>query len=1203
MRTSSKPSEVIRFRAAVTVAAILLTGHLALVIWLRNSPPLSLALNDVFLPVINGLAVGCLFYAAQRSAGHERVAWTVLAVAQLFDTLGDVLYAIVEIGLHQPGFSSVADGPYLISYLLFAIGILLLPGPSLSSRERLRLLLNMSIAMIASALASWAILIAPTLATNATDRVVQAIAMAYIASTFVLLLALLNLLFNRIGGAGQGPLILLAASAAVKILAGAVSILLSSEAGIYASGGLVDTLWVASYVLIGLAGLLHARPRPVDLSPHDTRGPEWEQQQSVWSLYLPYLWVAAACALLVWNHYRSLAMPTDVLMWGVVAIVGLVIVHQILVLQENTQLYRAARQEIAERKRAEQSLRLLEKALETMNLGVTISNPDGIIIYANPAEAQMHGYTVQELMGLPSKTLAPPDQWRPSGIEERTKSWTSWQRESVNVRKDASIFPVQLFSDVVKDANGELVGLVTSCLDITERKRAEEALRRAHDELELRVKERTAELVQANQELQEEIAERKQVEAALRESEERYRSHFESVNEVIYSIDPELRILNVSPSVERHLGYKPEELIGRRADELNLLASNCVEAALSDMLRVLSGERIDSAVYEFIAKDGTRKLSEVSGGPLFREGRVVALVSVARDITDRHRAEEESLQRAAQLEALRQVGLEITAQLDSDHLLHSIAAWAAELLQSASGGIYLYRPERDLLEWAMPIGPDQPPVGVILRWGEGLSGKIWQTGAPLIVDDYQRWEGRASIYASYPWTAAVGVPIRWGDEFLGVLVVNTVAQRTFSQADAELLGLFATQAAIAIRNARLFSALSEERARLELLSRLGQHLSTSLDVHAVAQRALDDICAIVGAMQGVVFVAGSPKEGGDESLRLAAISGYNIESMQALDRQLDLRVGMGLVGWVAMHRQSALVEDVRQDSRWIVLPGVDEWARSVLDVPLISRDELVGVLSLTSGQVSFFQEEHRQLTESVAAVVAVALANARLYERAQHEIADRKRAEERLQISLREKEVLLKEIHHRVKNNLQVVSSLLSLQALRVQDATSPEVLRESQNRIKSMALIHEELYQSQDLAWVDFGEYVRHLTTHLFRAYQVHPGLIALYVSVSEDIKLGIDTAIPCGLIVNELVSNAFKHAFAGGRSGEVRVDLERSSSRQLILWVSDNGSGFPAEVDYRNTESLGLQLVTTLVDQLAGTIELDREGGTRFKITFMEP
>ncbi len=1203
MRTSSKRSEVFSFRTGVIVAAILLLGHLALVVGLRNSPPQSLVLNDVFLPVINGLAVGCLFYAAQRSAGHERVAWTVLAVAQLFDTLGDVLYAIVEIGFHQAGFSSWADGPYLISYLLFAIGILLLPGPSLSSRARFRLLLNMSIAVIASAMVSWAILLAPTLATNAADRFTQAIAMAYIALTFVLLLALLDLLFSRLGGAGQGPLILLATSAAAKILAGAASILLSSQTGIYASGNWVDTLWISSYISIGLGGLLQASPRPVDPSRPYTRGPAREQEQSIWALYLPYLWVIAACALLLWNHYRPLAMPTDVVVWGVGAIVGLVIVHQILVLKENTRLYRAARQEIAERKRAEQFLRLLEKALETMNLGVTISDPDGIIIYVNPAEAHMHGYTVTELMGLPSKTLAPPDRWRSSELEERTKSWQSWQRESINMRKDASTFPVQLFSDVVKDANGELVGLVTSCLDITERKRAEEALRRAHDELELRVKERTAELAQINQELREEIAERKRMEAALRESEDRYRSHFESVNEVIYSIDPELRILNVSPSVERHLGYKPEELIGRRTDELNLLASNCAKAAFSDMLRVLSGERIDSAVYEFIAKDGTSKLSEVSGVPLFREGRVVALVSVARDITDRRQAEEEALQRAAQLEALRQVGLELTAQLDSDHLLHSIASRAAELLQSASGGIYLYRPERDLLEWVMPIGPGQPPVGGVLQRGEDLCGKVWETGAPLIVDDYRRWEGQATIYASYAWTAVVGVPIRWGDEFLGVLVVNTQDQRTFSRADAELLGLFATQAAIAIRNARLFSALSEERARLELLYRLGQHLSTSLDVHDVAQRALEDICAIVEARQGLIVIAGPPTESGDERLRLAAISGHNIKSMQALDMQLDLHVGVGLVGWAAMHRQSALVKDVRQDSRWMMLPGVDEWVRSVLSVPLISRDELVGVLSLTSGQVSFFQEEHRRLTESVAAVVAVALANARLYERARHEIADRQRAEERLHISLREKEVLLKEIHHRVKNNLQVVSSLLSLQAHAAQDATSPEVLRESQNRIKSMALIHEELYQSQDLGRVDFGEYVRHLTTHLFRAYQVNPGLIALHVSVSKDVKLGIDTAIPCGLIVNELVSNAFKHAFAGGRSGEVKVELERNGGRQLILRVSDNGAGFPAGVDFRNTESLGLQLVTTLVDQLDGTIELDQEGGARFKITFMEP
>jgi PAS domain S-box-containing protein len=860
---------------------------------------------------------------------------------------------------------------------------------------------------------------------------------------------------------------------------------------------------------------------------------------------------------------------------------------------------------------------------------------------------------------------------------------------------------------------------------------AGEALRRAHDGLELRVKERTVELAQANQELQDEIAERKRVETALRESEEKYRSHFEHVNEVIYSIDLELRVLSVSPSVERHLGYKPEELIGRSMHELNFLTANSVEAAFSDALRVLSGERIDSTVYEFIAKDGTRKLSEVSGAPLFREGKVVALVSVARDITDRRRAEEEALRRTAQLEALRQVGLELTAQLDSDHLLRSIASRAVELFQSTSGGIYLYRPERDVLEWVMPVGPCQPPVGVVLRKGEGLSGKVWETGAPLIVDDYRRWEGQASIYASYPWAAVVGVPIRWGDEFLGVLVVNTLDQRSFSRADAELLGLFATQAAIAIRNARLFSALTEERARLELLYRSSQHLSTSLDVHDVAQRALDDICAVVGAVRGAVFVTEPASDGGVDRLRLVSSAGYDIESIGGMDSRLVVRVGSGLIGWVAAQKQPALVDDVREDSRWVTVQGVDEWVRSALSVPLISRDKLIGVLTLTTGQVAFFREGHRRLTESVAAVVAVALANAQLYEQARQEIAERKRieatlreseerlrqiasslreviwlrdaqtrqvlyvnpafeelfgqtcqslyenpdafldaihsddrelimkghmsrsqglyfdqehrvvrpdgsvrwvwgrsfpvsneagevyriatildditerrqAEEQIRESLQEKEVLLREIHHRVKNNLQIVSSLLNLQARRVIDPASLEVLRESQNRVRSMALIHEKLYQAQDLAHVNFADYVRNLVAFLFASYQVNAAVVSLAINVADDVHLDIDTAIPCGLIINELVSNALKHAFADGRTGGLWIDLDKTADSQLELVVRDNGVGLPTELNFRRAKSLGLRLVASLVDQIEGNLELVNGQGALFRVTFPDP
>jgi PAS domain S-box-containing protein len=216
------------------------------------------------------------------------------------------------------------------------------------------------------------------------------------------------------------------------------------------------------------------------------------------------------------------------------------------------------------------------------------------------------------------------------------------------------------------------------------------------------------------------------------------------------------------------------------------------------------------------------------------------------------------------------------------------------------------------------------------------------------------------------------------------------------------------------------------------------------------------------------------------------------------------------------------------------------------------------------------------------------------------DITKRKRAEEQIKASLREKEVLLKEIHHRVKNNLQAISSLLYLQSRNVKDQETFEMFQDSQNRVKSMSLVHERLYQSQDLARVDFAEYVRNLANHLFRSYGGNTNVIQLRLNVN-DVFLGVDTAIPCGLIINELVSNSLKHAFPEGRAGEIRIEL-RADDGQLTLMVSDNGVGFLEDLDFRDTASLGLQLVNMLVEQLEGTIELDRSGGTAFKITFRE-
>ncbi len=207
---------------------------------------------------------------------------------------------------------------------------------------------------------------------------------------------------------------------------------------------------------------------------------------------------------------------------------------------------------------------------------------------------------------------------------------------------------------------------------------------------------------------------------------------------------------------------------------------------------------------------------------------------------------------------------------------------------------------------------------------------------------------------------------------------------------------------------------------------------------------------------------------------------------------------------------------------------------------------------------------------------------------------ERREAEE-----ARKKEVLLKEIHHRVKNNLQVISSLLYLQSKRVEDQRVVEMFNESSNRIKSMSLIHQKLYQSQNAATIDFNEYIRDLTDALFSSYGARRDVVRLTLHIDGTV-LNVDTAIPCGLIVNELVSNSLKYAFPEGRQGQVYVSLRRDGDDHFTLIVGDTGIGLPKGFDYQESPSLGLKLVHTLVDQMGGTVELDREGGTEFRITF---
>lgn len=216
------------------------------------------------------------------------------------------------------------------------------------------------------------------------------------------------------------------------------------------------------------------------------------------------------------------------------------------------------------------------------------------------------------------------------------------------------------------------------------------------------------------------------------------------------------------------------------------------------------------------------------------------------------------------------------------------------------------------------------------------------------------------------------------------------------------------------------------------------------------------------------------------------------------------------------------------------------------------------------------------------------------------DITDRKEIEAQIQASLKEKEVLLGEIHHRVKNNLQIISSLLYLQGSRLNNQECIQILQNSRERIELMALIHENLYHSQNFGEINFSKYIQQLVTKLFQTYNVDSSQIELNVNIDPGLILNMERAIPCALIINELVTNAMQHGFADGNQGTIFVDAVAIPKHQITIWVGNSGDTLPDDFNLQTVQSIGLKLVSVLVKQLDGTLDVERGENTRFNVTF---
>lgn len=658
----------------------------------------------------------------------------------------------------------------------------------------------------------------------------------------------------------------------------------------------------------------------------------------------------------------------------------------------------------------------------------------------------------------------------------------------------------------------------------------------------------------------------------------------------IIVLDAQAHILDLNPAAISLLNLNKAECMGRPFVEIKTSwAEALVERARSE--NATWSQEVTHIV------DGRSQIFDVRVSQLRDvRGALVSHVMVWRDITARKQVELEVRERHRHLEAVWGAVPDAIVVLNARQC---IVEWNA-----GAEGLFGYSRMEVLGRKLSPL----VNTAETLAEAEAFLHKIWTGELVQSVETVRSHKNGHLIDVVF-----AGAPVVVDDRPVGAVIVYTdITQRKRIEADVRTLNeelearVAARTAELAALNQQLADEVQKhEQAEALLLQRNRELLalqsaatatSSSLDLSFLLDTVTWEMTNLLQSSGCIIFEL--DQEGNQivgvadyEAALSGALGGDEVHIEPQPLSDYPLRQG------VLHERYAAQVSFSTADVAERAFMARRD-ARSQLLLPMVFQGRVVGLVIVTQNdRERVFSDREISLGQLLANQAAIAVENARLYERAHREIVERAHAEAKIKASLKEKEILLQEIHHRVKNNLQVISSLLNLQSQGIQDKKILEVFQESQNRIRSMALIHEKLYRSSDLARVDFAEYIRNLASFLIRSYRSRAVQLDLQAS---DIYLSIDNAVPCGLIVNELISNALKHAFVDGREGEICVAMQQLADQRVKLIVRDNGVGLPKDVDYMNTGSLGLQLVTMLVQQLEGILEIRNNAGAEFEIRF---
>jgi PAS domain S-box-containing protein len=554
---------------------------------------------------------------------------------------------------------------------------------------------------------------------------------------------------------------------------------------------------------------------------------------------------------------------------------------------------------------------------------VTLDHHHNVIEWNDGATA-LFGYTKDEVIGSNLDDLITgDDEVILNAATDLTTQVLSGKhvppREAVRYRKDGTAVTVVLAGSPIVIA-GELVGVVAVYSDVTEYRKTQ---------------------------------------AALQRSEGQYRSTLDAMADAIHVIDADFHFTLANPALKgwaASFGFK-RELVGFHLLEVFPFLT---ERIIDEYRWVFqTGERLITE--ETFFYEGAEVITETRKIPIFEEQKVVGIVTVLRDITERRRADQEIQRRTAQLEALREVALELSTELDLNTLLRSILSRANVLLGGKMGGFYLHRPELETLELTVGMG-DFGGVSAMYRLGEGFVGRIWEQGIPMSVTDQDPREGGT-------FTSFVGAPVRWGDELLGVLVLGATASDGFSTDAPELLELFANQVAAAIHNARLFEGERKQRRLTEALAEAAAAVST-LDLDQVLDRILDQVERV---LEGDAFNIALVE---DQSARIVR---YRGRGRLAAERSSAVAISdYPYLQEMVLTGKPVVVADVRVDPNWV--PGRNwSWRRSYVGAPIVVDEKVVGFLNVAGEKVAQFGQDDARWLKALAYHAAIAVKNAQLY--------------------------------------------------------------------------------------------------------------------------------------------------------------------------------------------------------------------------------